>query len=178
MTAPAPSADSRSERERRSRGGATRPGRQAAERVEVVLEHARFRHLGWTLFGLIVGLLFLTKLGTVGQMVGLLLLAVAARNGYSFVRTLRFDAGTIAVDGEHAILPVGLCSGRSRTVPTGELTHAYCLRRAVPWTQASPVLVIEVGDRAYVYPRDWFASESDQRRIIHVVRHHAGQEQP
>jgi hypothetical protein len=36
----------------------------------------------------------------------------------------------------------------------------------VPWTRAAPVLVIESKDRAFTYPRDWFITEADQRRIV------------
>jgi len=32
------------------------------------------------------------------------------------------------------------------------------------------VLVVEAGERAFVYPRDWFGSESDQRRILDELK--------
>jgi hypothetical protein len=34
------------------------------------------------------------------------------------------------------------------------------------------VLVVELGARALTYPRDWFASEADQRQVIHALRRH------
>jgi hypothetical protein len=49
------------------------------------------------------------------------------------------------------------------------VTAAYFLRRSVPWTKAAPVLIVEVGERAYVYPRDWFRTEADQRRILDAL---------
>jgi hypothetical protein len=31
------------------------------------------------------------------------------------------------------------------------------------------VLVVELGERALLYPRDWFATEADQRRVVHAL---------
>lgn len=177
MTSPT-QANGRAERRARSSGATPRSERQAIKSIQVPLEHARWRHLGWALAGLLAGVLLLIKLGTVGQMLGVLLLLVAAYNGYAFARTLLHESGTISVDGEQVVLPLGLCRGKSRTVPTQDVGHAFFLRRAVPWTRTGPLLIIETGDRAYVYPRDWFTSEGDQYRILRAIRHHLGQEAP
>lgn len=50
-----------------------------------------------------------------------------------------------------------------------DVTAAYFLRRSVPWNQAAPVLVVELGAKAMLFPRDWFASEADQRHVIHAL---------
>ena len=139
------------------------------------LEHARWHHLGWLVFGLGAGVLLLLRLGIVGQIAGVVLLAIAVRHGLGFARTLRYPAGTIEVNAEQVVLPTGLCRGKDATFPMEQVRHAFFLRRAVPWTQTGPMLVIEAGDRAFAYPRDWFASEADQQRIVHAINVHLEQ---
>jgi hypothetical protein len=141
----------------------TGPG---AARLEIGLEHMRYRHLSWMGFGLITGTLLLWKLGTVGKWVGVVLLVVGAVAAYSFVRTLLVPAGTIVIGDDGAALPRGLCKGDPEKLALADVSHAYLLRRAVPWTRAAPVLVIEAKDRAFTYPRDWFITEADQRRVV------------
>jgi len=126
----------------------------------------RIRHLGWMAGGLVIGVLLLWKLGAVGQGLGVALIALGGLAGYSFVRTLVFPAGTIKVGDEQVELPRGLCKGEPSRFAVGDVKHAYLLRRAVPWTRAAPVLVVEAGGHAYSYPRDWFLTEADQRRIV------------
>jgi hypothetical protein len=164
------------ERRRRGPGGAA-PSK-SAKSIEVTLEHARWRHLSWSLFGLIAGLLLVLRLGTVGQVIGATLVLVALRNGYLFVRTLLYPSGTIVVEPEQVVLPLGLCRNQSRTVPMSEVKHAFFLRRAVPWTRTAPLLIVEAGGHPHIYPRDWFASESDQYRVVRTIRQHLGQEAP
>jgi hypothetical protein len=126
----------------------------------------RMRHLSWMAFGLGMGSLLVWKLGTVGQWLGVVLLLLGAVASYSFARTILFPPGTIAVTDGGVELPRGLCRGEPARFSLEEVRHAYLLRRAVPWTRAAPVLVIEAGDRAYSYPRDWFLTEADQRRVV------------
>jgi hypothetical protein len=57
-------------------------------------------------------------------------------------------------------------------VKPSEVTAVYFLRRSVPLYHAAPVLVVELGSRAILYPRDWFATEADQRHVVHALRHH------
>lgn len=181
MTSPPPANESSERRPRTPTGAGAAPPkieRQAMRSVEIPLEHARWRHLGWGGFGLVAGLLLVLKFGIVGQVIGGLLLLVAARNAYLFARTLLFESGTIVVDAERVVLPLGLCQGKSDTLTMGEVRHAFCLRRAVPWTRTAPLLIVETSKRAYVYPRDWFGSENDQYRILRTIRHHLGQEAP
>ena len=86
--------------------------------------------------------------------------------GYGFVRSLLYAPGTIKVGPDGVELPRGLCKGAPVKVGLGDVEHAYLLRRAVPWTRAAPILVVEAGGRAFQYPRDWFLTEADQRRIV------------
>jgi hypothetical protein len=66
-------------------------------------------------------------------------------------------------------LPDGLCVKGARTVPWDGIRHVFFLRRSVPWARTGPILVIETEDRTFSYPRDWFASDSDQRRVAHAI---------
>lgn len=160
------------------------PGKQRAsgdegvaagsEPVEVTLEHSRWRHFGWVAFGLALGLLLVIKLSTVGKMIGLVLVAIAAYHAYLFVRTLMSPPGTIKVTDEKVDLPVGLCRGEFQTFAVQDVRHAFLLRHAVSWTTTAPVLVIEAGERVFTYPRDWFLSETDQRRIARAIHARQG----
>ena len=87
-------------------------------------------------------------------------------NLWQLIQTFRHPAGTVVVAGDDVELPRGLCRGAPAKLRKADVTAVYFLRRSVPWTQAAPVLVVEAHGRAFVYPRDWFGSESDQRRIV------------
>lgn len=139
------------------------------EPFEVTLVHARRTHAGWALIGLVLGILLVWKLAIVGQVLGVICLVVAAFAGKNFVFTLVNAPGTIAVGKDKLELPTGLCRGRAETYDWADVKHTYFLRRAVPWTRAGPVLVVEAGDLAFSYPRDWFASESEQRRVLQAI---------
>ena len=154
-------------------GGAreeARPAEAAAGgRVAVELAHSRGSHLRWTLIGGALGIACLIGLGTLGKGLGLVLLLLAAWAGFKLALTYLNPPGTIVVDGDDVSLPRGLCRGAPATAAKKDVTAAYFLRRSVPWTKAAPVLVIEVGKDAYAYPRDWFASEADQRRVLDAL---------
>src|SRR5262245_57942985 len=139
------------------------------EHLEILLEHMRWRHFCWALFGLVAGTLLIWRMGTVAQWLGVGLIGLGVWASWSFARTLLFDAGAIIVDGRRVVLPRGVCKPRPIELERGQIAHAYLLRRAVPWTRAAPVLVIEAGEHAYAFPRDWFATEADQRRVIHAL---------
>jgi hypothetical protein len=151
-----------------------RASRAKFEPVAVMLEHSRWRHLGWALVGLAMGMLLLARLGMVGQLAGLGLIAFALYRGYLFVRTLLVPGGTISVQPEQVELPRGLCRGQAEVFSSDQIRHAFLLRRSVPWTTTGPILVIEAGEHVFTYPRDWFLSEVDQHRIaraIHLLPH-------
>jgi len=139
------------------------------ERITVELQHARGRHLRWVLIGGIVGALFIHSLGTLGKGLGIVLVLLGAWSVFQLVRTFLHPAGAVVIDDATVELPRGVCRGVPSKVDRAAVTSAYFLRRAVPWTQAAPVLVIEAGERAFLYPRDWFASEADQRRILDAL---------
>jgi hypothetical protein len=157
----------------------TRKGRskeRADGEVTAALEHARWRHFGWGLFGLVIGVLFVIVLGMVGKVIGVVLLIVAALAARNFAKTLMHAPGTIRVGSDSLVVPAGLCVGVEQEYPYEKVRHAFFLRRAVPWTRAGPVLVIEAGESAYSYPRDWFASESDQKRIVEAINRRLGRD--
>lgn len=161
------------EDERAAKAGERRKVRPEAP-LEVHLEHSRWRHFGWSVFGLVAGAVLIWKLGLVGKWVGAFLMLVGAWAGYHFARTLTRPPGRILIDLDKVTLPAGLCRGPEHTFDLDQVRHAFFLRRAVPWTRTGPVLVVEVAEHTFAYPRDWFASESDQRRVATVLNRYLG----
>jgi hypothetical protein len=146
--------------------------------TEVELEVSRQRQIGWTVFGLIVGTLLIWKLGTVGVWVGIALVIIGAYRAYQLVQTFVYPPGTIVVSESEVILPRGLCLPRPVKVEPSAVTAVYFLRRSVPWNRSAPVLVIELGPKAMAFPRDWFASEADQRHVVHALLRGRGDVKP
>ena len=142
-------------------------------RLEIELEVSRQRSISWTVFGLIVGALLIWKLGTVGVWVGIVLMAMGAYHAWNLVQTVIHPPGTIIVTDKDVTLPRGLCMSRPVQRPVGDVTATYFLRRSVPWNRSAPVLIVELGEKAMAFPRDWFASEADQRHVIHALIKHA-----
>lgn len=159
----------RADRDRDARDEADESETDAGGRVAVDLAHTRGSHLRWTLIGGALGVACVIMLGTLGKGVGVVLLLLAAWAAFKLFLTYRHPPGTIVIDGEEIALPRGLCQGEPSRMKRGDVTAAYFLRRSVPWTRAAPVLVVEAGGKAYAYPRDWFASESDQRRVLDAL---------
>ncbi len=137
--------------------------------TEIELEASRQRLIGWTVFGIIVGLLLIFKLGTVGVWVGFVLVAIGLYRGWQLVQSFMYPPGTIVVSEREVSLPRGLCLPRPLKVEPSAVTAVYFLRRSVPWNRSAPVLVVELGSKAMAFPRDWFASEADQRHVIHAL---------
>jgi hypothetical protein len=146
-----------------------RSERPSGSRIEIELEVARSRSIGWTIFGLLVGGLLIWKLGTVGVWVGVALVATGAYHAWNLLQTFLHPPGMIVISDREVSLPRGLCMSRPVLAKPSDITAVYFLRRSVPWNRASPVLVIELGPKAMLFPRDWFGSEADQRRIIHAL---------
>jgi hypothetical protein len=142
--------------------------------LEVELRHARLRHLGWALAGLVLGAMAVVKLGPIGKMVGVGIILGGLWAARGFVLTLLHAAGVIAIREDEVVLTPWVCAGRSVVVPVGEVHHAYFLRRAVPWTTTGPILVIETSAGAFTFPRDWFHSESDQTDVARVLNRRLG----
>jgi hypothetical protein len=155
-----------------------RSGSRPVRPTQIELEVSRQRSIGWTIFGLIVGALLIHGLGTVGVWVGIALVATGAYHAWQVVQTVLHPPGTIAVSETEVVLPRGLCMPRPVVVAPRDITAIYFLRRSVPWNRAAPVLIIELGERAMAFPRDWFASEADQRHVIHAVLRAKGEAAP
>lgn len=148
---------------------AERAGARPTRPTQIELEVSRQRSISWTIFGLILGGLLIRVLGTVGVWVGIALVVMGAYHAWQLIQTLLHPPGTIVVSDLEVVLPRGLCMPRPVVVAPAEITSIYFLRRSVPWNHAAPVLIVEIGGRAMAFPRDWFASEADQRHVIHAV---------
>lgn len=138
--------------------------------LAIELEVSRQRSISWTIFGIIVGSLLIWKLGTVGVWAGIAMVAMGVYHAWNLAQTFLHPPGTIVVSETEVQLPRGLCVPRPERVKPADVTAAYFLRRSVPWNHASPVLIVELGAKAMAFPRDWFASEADQRHVIHRLR--------
>lgn len=155
-----------------------RSGSRPVRPTQIELEVSRQRSIGWTIFGLIVGALLIHALGTVGVWFGIGLVVTGVYHAWQLVQTMLHPPGTIAVSETEVVLPRGLCMPRPVVVAPRDITAIYFLRRSVPWNRAAPVLIIELGERAMAFPRDWFASEADQRHVIHAVLRAKGEAAP
>lgn len=142
------------------------------EAVEVELEGSRQRLISWTVFGIIFGALLVWRLGTVGVWSGWVLIALGLWRGYQLVLSYIHPAGTFIVTEKHVVLPRKLHRPNPLDVKPSEITAVYFLRRSVPMYHAAPVLVVELGKRALLYPRDWFPEEKDQRRVLQALMYH------
>jgi hypothetical protein len=128
--------------------------------------------MSWTIFGVIFGALLVWKLGTVGVWVGWVLIALGLYRGFRLVQTYMYPPGEIQVSATRVVLPRSAHRPSPLEVAPTEVTAAYLLRRSVPMYHAAPVLVIELGSRALLYPRDWFSEEKDQRLVVEALQRH------
>lgn len=150
-------------------GDATKDTFDLSKPVEIELEMSRQRAMSWTIFGIIFGALLIWKLGTVGVWVGVVLVVLGVFRAYELAQTFLHPPGTIIVNETEVVLPRGLNMGKPVKAARSDVTAVYFLRRSVPWNRSAPVLVVELGQRAFAFPRDWFASEADQRHIVHAL---------
>lgn len=144
----------------------------ATEKVAVELVASRRRLINWTIFGIGFGALFVWQLGTVGVWTGWVLIALGVYRAYLLAMSLIYPAGTIEVTAGQIALPRRIHRPHPLVVESGAIKATYFLRRSVPWNRAAPVLVVELDSRVMFYPRDWFASEADQRHVIHALLAH------
>lgn len=142
---------------------------RASKELTVYLASDRSRRLTWMLSGCAIGGLLLWKFGTVAAALGVILVVVGLYHTWFFVQSLLHEPGSVVITRSKTTLPRGLSRGAPEQIDSSALSAAYFLRHAVPWSKSAPVLVIEAGERAFLLPRDWFASEADQRRIMHAV---------
>jgi hypothetical protein len=155
-----------------------RSGSRSVRPVQVEFELPRQRLGGWTIFGLVVGALLIHGLGTVGVWAGIALVATGAYNAWQLIQTWIHRPGTISVSENEVVLPRGLCRPRPVVVAPRDITSIYFLRRSVPWNRAAPVLIVELGEQAMAFPRDWFASEAEQRIVFQAVLNAKGEAAP
>lgn len=141
----------------------------AKQDLEVELEVPRRKSAISAASGILGGILLILKLGTVGVWAGFALVAWGLYHAARVAQTFAFPPGAIVFKGGQLELPRGPHRGKPVLVEASTVTAAYMLRRSVPWNTSSPVLVVELGDKAYVYPRDWFASEAEQRRVLNAL---------
>jgi hypothetical protein len=152
--------------------------RSGAKATRIELEVSRQRSIGWTIGGIVLGVLLIKGLGTVGEWGGVVLVVMGLYHAWQLIQSLLHPPGTIVVSDREVVLPRGLCLPRPVVVAPAEITSIYFLRRAVPWNRSAPVLIVELGERAMAFPRDWFASEADQRHVIHAVLRSKGEAPP
>jgi hypothetical protein len=154
----------------RDQGGA----RETESTLDVTLAHARWRNFLWAAIWLALGGFLVLRLGSFGLVVGIPILLAGINAAVAFTRTLLHPPGTISVRDAELLLPARLCSGTKLTVPKPEIRHAYLLRRSVPLARSGPVLVVETAQGTYSYPRDWFTTEADQRRVATSINRQLG----
>jgi hypothetical protein len=146
------------------------PANDSKDRVAIDLELSRQRWIAWTIGGIVGGILLILKLGTVGVWAGYVLIALGLVRGYLLAMSLIHPAGSFIVTPTQVTLPRAAHRPNPLVVEPNAITAVYFLRRSVPWNRSSPVLIVELGETAMVYPRDWFASESDQRYVVDAIR--------
>jgi hypothetical protein len=137
--------------------------------LDVSLVVDRHRHATWSLMGLGLGALLMIMMGPVAQGIGAVLAFIGAVNSILWLRLLRGTPGAFTLHGDQLSLPLGLLTDKTSRASLSAVSAVYLLRRAVRWNWTAPVLVIEVGDKSFVYPRSWFGSERDQRRIMRAL---------
>jgi len=120
-------------------------------------------------FGVVFGAVCVWKLGTVGVWAGWVLIAVGLFRGYQLALTFIYPPGKFVITDKQVTLPRRIHRPLPLEVAPAAITAVYFLRRSVPLYHAAPVLVVEVGQRAILFPRDWFASEADQRNVVHAL---------
>jgi hypothetical protein len=143
--------------------------------IEVELAAGRWKHLIWAVIGLGAGLFVAIQMGSIGWVIGGAVALGGVKSLWLFVKTLLHPPGAVIVRDKEIVVPVGgASSGMATTVPADELRNAYVLRRAVPWLQTGPVLVIETRREIFELPRDWFDSDADQRNVASTLNRRLG----
>ena len=142
---------------------------RASEPVEIELEVSRQRWITWTIGGIFGGLLLIAKLGTVGVWVGYVLIALGLFRAFQLAMSFVHPPGKFVIASDRVSLPRGVHRAKALDVEPSAITASYFLRRSVPWNKSSPVLVVELGDKAMAYPRDWVAAEAAPRHVIQAL---------
>jgi hypothetical protein len=145
-----------------------------ADTLEIELAGSRWKHFIWAVVGIGLGLLVAINMGSVGWVIGGAVAVGGLKSLWDFVRTLLHPPGAVVVSDDEIVVPAGVSTGASTTVPASELKNAYVLRRAMTWFQSGPLLVIETRREVFELPRDWFGSDDDQRSIATVLNRRLG----
>lgn len=154
------------------------PAAVGPESVSVEFEVNRLRWALWSVCGGAGGIFLIAKFGVLARWAGVVLLGLAAYHGFWLVMSLLNPPGAIVVTPTTVRLPRGLCRGTPQDLAMQQVRAAYFLRHSVPWNRSAPLLIIETqGDGAasayaHTYPRDWFTTEADQRRVISAIVAH------
>lgn len=149
-------------------------GAHVDDTLEVALEHARWRHFAWAVAGCALGVLLLVRLEGGVKLVGALVLLGGLSAARAFATTFLHEAGGISVGDDEVVLSPRLCSGQALTLPLADVRHAYLLKRSLSWATPGPLLVVETSRGAFQYPRDWFAHDGDQRRVMNAINRRLG----
>lgn len=147
---------------------------EETETIEIELAGSRWKHFIWAVIGIGVGLVVAIKMGSIGWVIGGAVALGGVKSLWSFAKTLIHPPGAVVVGDNELVIPDGVSSGASTAVPVTDLKNAYVLRRALPWNQSGPLLVIETRRGVFELRREWFASESDQRSIAAVLNRRLG----
>jgi hypothetical protein len=142
--------------------------------VVVPLASGRVRHLVWAWLGLGIGGLFVWMLGPVGQVIGAGALVLGVLAARAFGRTLLHQPGAIELGTDTLVLPDAPCTPGVTRLALSDVHHAYLLRRSAPFLSSAPVLVVETKVGAFSYPRDWFDTDADQRRLAAHINRRVG----
>jgi hypothetical protein len=140
----------------------------------IELDGGRWRHLFWAVVGIGVGVVVAVHMGSIGYLIGGLVAVGGVNAAIAFAKTLMHPPGELRLGERELVLPLGLSTGKSATLEADELRNAYVLRRALPWNQSGPLLVLETRRGVFEYPREWFAADGDQRRVAAALNRRLG----
>lgn len=148
--------------------------KEAETTLEIELAGSRWKHFFWGVIGIGVGLFVGIHMGSIGWVIGGLVALGGFNAAWAFAKTLMHPPGTVVVRDNELVVPVGVSTGDSSKMPPGDVRNAYVLRRALPWNQSGPILVIETKRGVFELPREWFAGDGDQRRIAAALNRRLG----
>jgi len=144
--------------------------------LEIELDGARKKHLLWAVVGVALGIAVALYMGSsyIGWVIGAFVFFGGVKAGWAFGKTLLHPPGTIVLDEDAIVLPEGISTGASAKLLPNEVRNAYVLRRALPWSQSGPLLVVETRRGTFEFPREWFAGDGDQRRVAAALNRRLG----
>jgi hypothetical protein len=148
--------------------------KEAETSLEIELASSRWKHFAWGVIGIGVGLFVGIHMGSIGWVIGGIVALGGVNAAWAFAKTLMHPPGTIVLRDGELIVPAGVSTGDSNKLTPAEVKNAYVLRRALPWNQSGPILVIETKRGVFELPREWFEGEGDQRRVAAALNRRLG----